>query len=187
MRSASGTPRGDVLTIIETSSIRSPNVNKISVHEILGSSGCRIVKGSYHPSDWVLVLPTGGALRMRAATRLDTGASVDPRDRVCIDIGTQPIERVSVERDEAKWFNVDQDPDGARVDPVAMTRLNDAGLVIDDHLDHLTPRQWSNANVRLAVAVARTDTLLWRFNKEPKQDPWGVQEHQDDGPPAAKA
>ena len=118
-----------------------------------------------------------------AAARLDTGADLDPRHMACIDVGKYPVERIPVERDDAHWFHVSPPQDGARVDIVTMTRLNDAGLSIDDHLDHLTTRQWSMTDAVLSVVVANTDSLHWRYKTEPDEDPWDAQELHFDGTP----
>jgi len=43
---------------------------------------------------------------------------------------------------KALWLKVDQGHDGAGVDAATMTRLNNADLLITDHLEHIPTRNW---------------------------------------------
>ena len=86
----------DVISIKETSAVVHEYRNHIAVNDLLANGGCRVVRETYHPSDWVRVLPSGTCLRMRPATEDDTGDE-PPHGLACIDVGEYQPERVNSE------------------------------------------------------------------------------------------
>jgi len=134
-----GSNPADVISVMETSHVVHTDRNHIAVSDLLANGACRVKRPTYHPSDWILVLPSGTCLRMRPATRTDTGGN-DPNGLACIDVGAFQPERVPITRETAHWFNVTTTDEIMRVDQATSSRLNDAGITVEDHLSHLTSR-----------------------------------------------
>ena len=161
----------DVLSVMETSPVVHEFRKRIAVHDILGNGPCSVVKGTFHPCDWVLVLPTGTALRMRPATEEDTGGG-DPHGLVCIEVGEYHAQRIDITRKSAQWFTVGEAAEALRVDTVTSSRLRDAGLKVEAHLCHLTTRGWLEPTTQLSVIIPDAEALHWRYDKELGKDPW---------------